>query len=249
MQTLLYIIIASLITSLGSLLGILFISVKKERLQKMLLGLVALAAGTMLGGAFLHLLPEAVEEFNAHFVFSVTLASFLIFFIIEKVLHWHHCHKDDCEEYHTFGYMTLIGDSLHNFLDGLLIAGSFVVDIHLGIVTTIAITLHEIPQEIADFGVLIHSGFKKNKALLLNFLIALMALVGALFGYFATEATETIEQYILPAAAGGFLYISMADLIPQLKKEDNSLKSIVSALIVVFGILIMYFLTFLEAGH
>ena len=183
MLELTYIILATVVVSFLSFVGIFTLSLKAKMLNKILLILVGLSAGTLMGGAFLHLLPEATEDNTGLDVFVYVLVGFIIFFIIEKVLHWRHCHKGECE-IHTFTYMNLIGDSIHNFIDGLIMAASFVVSIPLGITTTIAISSHEIPQEIGDFGVLIYGGFSKKKALLLNFLVALTAVLGGLIGYF-----------------------------------------------------------------
>jgi zinc and cadmium transporter len=172
-----YIILATIVVSLISFVGIITLTLKGQILNTILFVLIGLSAGTLMGGAFLHLLPEAVEsskEFNVPLLdmFLFVLVGFILFFVIEKVLHWRHCHKGECEV-HTFTYMNLIGDSIHNFIDGLIMAASFVASIPLGITTTIAISTHEIPQEIGDFGVLIYGGFKKYRALVLNFFTAL----------------------------------------------------------------------------
>ena len=183
MPVLAYIIIASFLISSGALIGIFSLAARKETLKKILLYLVSLSAGTLMGGAFLHLMPESLESLSATAVFSIVLLSFIIFYLIEKLLRWRHCHDEDCED-HTFGYMNLVGDGIHNFIDGLIIAATFLIDIRLGITTSIAIAFHEIPQEIGDFGVLIYAGFKRARALTLNFLIALIAMVGGIAGYF-----------------------------------------------------------------
>ena len=183
MSTLAYIVIVSFLISSGSLVGILFLAFRKKITEKILLYLVSLSAGTLMGGAFLHLMPEALEKLSSPFLFSLVLASFILFFLIEKLLHWRHCHKEVCPV-HTFGYMNLIGDSIHNFIDGLIIAATFLIDIKLGVATSLAIAFHEIPQEIGDFGVLLYAGFKKAKALILNFSVALTTVVGAIVGYF-----------------------------------------------------------------
>jgi len=142
----------------------------------------------------------------------------VLFLLVEKVLHWRHCHKGDCG-IHTFGPINLIGDSIHNFIDGLIIAATFLVDINLGIATTIAIAFHEIPQEIGDFAILLHSGMTKMKALLLNFASALMAVLGGIIGYFFFTNLEFILPYVIGIAAGGFIYIAGVDLFPILHKE------------------------------
>jgi zinc and cadmium transporter len=167
------------------------------------------------------------------------LLSFVFFFLIEKAFHWRHCHKENCE-IHTFGYMNLVGDSLHNFIDGLVIAGAFLVDFKLGLITTFAIALHEIPQEIGDFGVLIHAGFNKTKALILNYLVATMVILGGIAGNLAATYIEGAIVYLLPIAAGGFIYIAGSDLMPEIRKEKNLKKSILSFAIFLLGIIIMF---------
>ncbi len=245
MSVLAYIVIASFLISSGALIGIFSLAAKKESLKKILLFLVSLSAGTLMGGAFLHLMPESLERLSAAAVFSIVLFSFIIFYLIEKILRWRHCHDEECDV-HSFGYMNLIGDGVHNFIDGLIIAATFLIDIRLGITTSIAIALHEIPQEIGDFGVLIYAGFKRARALILNFLIALIAMVGAIVGYFLSFYVEDLIVYLLPFAAGGFLYISTSDLIPEIRKEKDVKKSFVSFTFFLLGILIMYLARFLS---
>ena len=183
METLIYIILVSFIISLGSLVGIFTLAFKEEKLSKILLFLVSLSAGALMGGAFIHLLPEASEEIKGNTLFTIVLFSFVFFFFVEKLLHWRHCHKGECK-IHTFGYMNLFGDAVHNFIDGLIIAATFLTDIRLGIISSFAVALHEIPQEIGDFGVLLYAGFEKKKALIANFLVALTVILGGVVGYF-----------------------------------------------------------------
>lgn len=239
MSTLFLIISSTIIISLISFVGILTLLIKKNFLQKILLVLVALSAGSLLGSAFLHLIPESIEKTS--YTFILVIAGFLVFFLIEKFLHWQHCHEEHCEV-HTFAYMNLVGDFFHNFLDGLIIAGSFIISTPLGLATSLAIIIHEIPQEIGDFGVLIYGGFSRRKAVLLNFLIALTAVFGGVIGFFLSSASETFLSIIPAIAAGGFIYIAASDLIPELKDKPNSLLNI---LIFILGILIMYGVKFL----
>ncbi|MBU0637020.1 ZIP family metal transporter, partial [Patescibacteria group bacterium] len=173
--------------------------------------------------------------------FKIFLISFIAFFLIEKIFHWRHCHKADCT-IHTFGYMNLIGDSIHNFIDGLIIASTFMIDFKLGITTTLAIAIHEIPQEIGDYGVLIYAGFKNKAALLINYAIAFMVVLGGIVGYFAFFYLHNILPYLLPFAAGGFVYIAASDLMPEIRKETNLKKSIWSFLIFIMGVILMYLL-------
>ena len=236
-----YILISSFLISLGALIGVFSLSVSKEFLKKIVFFLVSLSAGTLMGGAFLHLIPEALERLIPESVFGIVLISFSVFYLIEKVFHWRHCHEPECPV-HTFGYMNLVGDSIHNFIDGLIIAAAFLTDIPLGISTTIAIAMHEIPQEMGDFGVLIYSGFEKNKALLLNFLVALTVILGAVLGYFLAAGVGPLKMYLLAFAAGGFLYISASDLIPEIRKEQSIRKSLISFGYFILGIGLMYWL-------
>lgn len=245
MQTLLYIIITTLVMSLISLVGVVFLFKNETILHKIVFLLVGLSTGTLLGGAFLHLLPESLESLPIEQVSILILISFSVFFLIEKLLHWHHCHDDTCSN-HSIGYMNLIGDSIHNFSDGIIIAAAFAVDIKLGIITGLALMTHELPQELGDFGVLIHAGFKKRTALLANFFVALTSVLGGVVGYFALNFFAGLMPYILPIAAGSFLYISTSDLIPELKKETNISKSLGSFLLFIIGLTLMYTLKLIE---
>jgi zinc and cadmium transporter len=241
-MVLLHIIVATAIVSIISLAGVFTLSLKPKNLQKILLVLVGLAAGALMGGAFIHLIPEAVGM-DGKGIFTYVLVGFVLFFLIEKVLHWRHCHKGKCK-IHTFAYMNLVGDAVHNFIDGLIIAASFVVSVPLGITTTFAVALHEIPQEIGDFGVLVYGGFKVKTALLLNFLTAITAILGGIAGFYLAGAVEGAVVFLLPFAAGGFIYIAASDLVPEIKKELDIKKSLSAIGIFILGIAIMYLLMF-----
>jgi len=218
---------------------------KKEVLDKILIFLVSLSAGALMGGAFLHLLPEASEVIGMDSLFGIFLISFIVFFLIEKILHWRHCHESDCSV-HTFGYMNLVGDSIHNFIDGLVIASVFMVDVKLGIATTIAVAIHEIPQEIGDYGVLVYAGFRRKIALILNYAVALTVVLGGIVGYFSFSSLESFLPYLMPFAAGGFVYIAASDLMPEIKKESNFKKSVISFFVFLLGITVMYLVKFLS---
>jgi zinc and cadmium transporter len=250
MITLVYIIITTLIISLISLVGIFTLALKDKLLNKILLFLVSLSAGALIAGAFLHLIPEAIEKsihlHEGHIeipleIFIFVIFGFILFFIIEKVLHWRHCHKGKCDV-HTFHFMNLVGDSIHNFIDGLILAASFVTSVELGITTTFAIVAHEIPQEIGDFGVLIYGGFKKKKAIILNFIVATFAIIGGIVGFIISRAIDEATLFLLPFAAGGFIYIAATDLIPEIKKELDYKKYLITLIIFIVGILIMWFI-------
>lgn len=240
MTIFLWIFLSSFAISLIAIIGIFALFIKDELLNKVLFGLVGLSAGAMMGGAFLHLIPEAIEEIEGVAPFLYVILGFVIFFTVEKILHWRHCHKGKCP-IHTFGYLNIVGDGIHNFIDGLILAASFSVDIKLGIITTFAIALHEIPQEMGDFGVLVYAGFKKFKALVLNYISASTVILGAVIGYFLGETPEFIHL-LIPFAAGGFIYIASVDLLPELKKEGRLSKFIPSFIIFLLGVGLMFLL-------
>ncbi|MBD3248080.1 ZIP family metal transporter [Candidatus Falkowbacteria bacterium] len=246
MNNILYSLAATLLVSIISFVGILGILLKEKLLNRILLWLVGFSAGALIGGAFLHLIPEALEEGAQENFFVFILLGFIIFFILEKALFWHHCHKHahegrDCGV-KTFGYMNLIGDGLHNLIDGIVIAASFSVDVSLGIATTIAVIAHEVPQEISDFGVLVYGGFSKAKALLFNFVSALLAVVGAIAGVYLISALDDLNYILIGITAGGFIYISASDLIPEINKEGKTKKSIISLAFFLIGIGFMYWI-------
>ena len=239
MEILLWIIISTFLISMIAFIGILTLSMKEELIKKIVSFLVSLSAGALMGGAFLHLMPEAVEKSEDPGIFIYVLVGFTLFFLVEKLLCWRHCHEGKCPV-HTFAYMNLLGDGVHNFIDGLIISASFVTNIPLGIATTIAVALHEIPQEIGDFGVLVYGGIKRTRALLLNFVCAITAVLGGVFGYFLSDYMGSSILFLLPFAAGGFVYIAASDLIPEIRKEVDIRKSLLSLGIFITGILIMY---------
>ncbi|MCF7836047.1 MAG: ZIP family metal transporter [Candidatus Marinimicrobia bacterium] len=243
MSTLFYIIISTFSITLCVWVALLFLFIKKNVLSKIVLYLVSLSAGAMMGGAFLHLLPEALEKIEGIGIFVIVLASFSFFFLIEKFFHWRHCHKDKCSV-HTFGYMNLFGDSVHNFIDGLVLAAAFIIDIKLGVVTTLAVALHEIPQEVGDFGVLIYAGFKRKTALFINYGVATSVILGGVVGYFLSLHLGGVLPYLLPFTAGGFIYIAAADLMPEIKKENSLVKSLISFGVFLVGVCLMFLLRF-----
>jgi zinc and cadmium transporter len=236
MSTLAAIILATMINGLVAFAGAFSLVISPQALKKILIFLVAFSAGALLGGAFLHLIPEAITELNIDSVFAYALLGFAGFFLIERFLHWHHCHREDGEcKIHPVSYLILFGDGIHNFIDGLVIASSFIVNIHFGIITTLLIISHEFPQELGDFGVLVHAGMEKKKALIYNFISQLTSVAGGIIGYFLAGATE-FKVFMLPIAAGGFIYIAASDLIPELHKEPVLKKSIANFLFFIVGI-------------
>jgi zinc and cadmium transporter len=241
MDVLISIIIATFLVSLISFIGVFTLGLKEKMLKKLILFLIALSAGALIGGAFLHLMPEVIKEFGGEEIFLFVIIGFSFFFFMEKLLCWRHCHDRKCE-IHTFAYLNLLGDGIHNFVDGLIIAVSFLSSIELGITTTIAIALHEIPQEIGDFGVLVYGGFKRIKALLMNFLCAIIAIFGGIFGFFLNDYVPHLSYFLLPFGAGGFIYIAASDLIPEIRKERDLKKSLLVFIVFLIGIAIMFFL-------
>ena len=234
------VILATTIISSGSFVGVLTLSLSQKFLSKILMSLVSLSAGTMLAAALLHLLPESVSTLGSTLPFELTLLSFIGFFMLERFLHWRHCHDKDHLTKHTMGTMNLVADAIHNFLDGVLIAASFASGAGLGLVAMLAIAMHEIPQEIGDFGVLLHSGFTKKRAMLYNVLVSLTAILGGILGYVASHTMTSFAHLLVPIAAGGFIYISAADLIPELKAITSTKRTIAMIGTFLFGVVIMY---------
>ncbi len=247
-----YTIMSVVLVSLVSFLGVFSLLLHKKTERTYLLILIGLSAGTLFGDAILHLLPEAVEERG--FTPSVSLfvlLGIIVFFILERFVHWNHCHGLPATEKHIghshhIGLLNLAGDALHNFIDGLIIAASYFVSIPVGIATTIAVIFHEIPQEIADFGILLYSGFSRRKALFYNFLSATTAIIGAIVGLVLGVKSKLFVPFILPFSVGAFIYIAGSNLIPELQKEDSLKESFWHLSAMIAGILIMVGLLFLE---
>lgn len=239
-----------LVSSLVSLIGAFFL-LEKEKWLKDHLGLfVSFAAGGLLGAAFIDILPETLEEgaMPTEQVFVLTLFGIAVFFFLETFLYWRHAHHHSHAHKHHrhvkgFTYLNLVGDGVHNMIDGAVIAVSFLTDIYLGITVTLAVIFHEIPQELGDLSILIYGGFKKSQALWWNFLSALMSVVGAVLAFLFTTTVESFSGWLLPLAAGGFIYIATADLIPELQKEENLKNSFKQFVLFVIGILAIFFVT------
>ncbi|RJQ33578.1 ZIP family metal transporter [Candidatus Parcubacteria bacterium] len=253
---LLSIILATVLVSLISLTGILIIFKKKNK-HSFLKALISIAAGALLTVALLDLLPEAIEEssFDVHIIFKTVLISIVFFFLLERVFHWHHCHceehgKPNLQNKRNLAMVNLIGDGIHNFVDGALIASAFLLDFNAGMVVTLAVILHEIPQEITDFGVLLYAGLSKTKAILYNLLTASIAVLGALAFYYFGQSVENLLPLAIAFAAGNFIYLATADLIPELHHEENPQKILSHSVWLVVGVLFMYFVgQILPHGH
>lgn len=244
----LYALISVFIVSLISLIGVFALSLKKETLEKVLIYLVSLSAGTLLGDAFIHLIPQAFKNNAEAMADSLyILSGILVFFILEKFFHWRHCHEVACENHpHPFSYTILTGDSVHNFIDGMIIASSYLISVPVGVATTIAVVFHEIPQELGDFGSLVYGGFTRTRAIFFNFMTALTAVVGAILVLLLNNNAEKIIEVLISFAAGGFIYIASADLIPELHKHTEIKKSLGQLAAFIVGIGIMFGLLFLE---
>jgi zinc and cadmium transporter len=243
-----YTLLSILIVSAVSLVGIVTILIKQNYLKKILLFFVSFAAGALLGDVFIHMMPELTESGKFNLITSLCIiGGILLFFVLEKILHWRHCHLSATKDHiQPLAHMNLIGDTIHNFTDGIIIAGSFLISVPVGMATSLAVVLHEIPQEMGDFGILLHSGMSVRKSLFFNFVTALSAFVGGIFTLVISPDTETVIQFILPFTMGGFLYIAGSDLIPELHKDVKPLNSIIQLLSLLAGVGIMFALLSLE---
>lgn len=242
MSSLFYILGSTFLISLIAFVGALALFLKEKLLDKVLLALVSFSAGALLGGAFLHLIPEAVqrvEDSQVLDLFLYLILGFCVFFILENFIRWHHHHSTKHPDIMPFSYLILVSDAIHNFIDGLIIAASFVIDWPIGVITAVAIALHEIPQEIGDFGVLVYGGFKRIKALFLNFLSAITVVFGGIAGFLLSEKIGNSIVFLLPFAAGNFIYIASSDLIPEIKAKASFKKSLLHFSVFLMGIGLM----------
>lgn len=238
MDALLWIITSGLLMSVIALVGSLVLLFEEETLKRLKLPLVAFAAGSLIGGAFFHMLPEALvnsNEYNQVIVW--VLVGFTLFFVLEQLMHWHHCRRASAPCRQPLTYLILIGDGLHNFIGGLAIGGTFLIDIRLGITAWLAAAAHEIPQELGDFSVLIHGGWSKGQALVFNVLSALTFLAGGLLAYTVSFTVDV--GFLLPLAAGNFIYIGASDLIPEVNKHENFTVNVIHFLSFVTGVSLM----------
>jgi zinc and cadmium transporter len=232
-----------------SLLGILVLWLKDQQLKKILLYLVSFSVGGLFGDAFIHLIPEAIEESGFGTSTSLLILVGILFsFVVERFLQWRHCHIPTSSEHpHSFAYMNLFGDAVHNLIDGLIVGGSYIVSVPIGISTTLAVIFHEIPQELGDFGVLIHGGFDKRKAVWFNFLTALTAILGAVIAFVVGAALEGFIPLLIPFAAGNFIYIAGSDLIPELRRDEPDVeKATLQVSSITLGVIMMMLILLLE---
>ena len=249
MMTWIYAVVSVLLVSLISFVGIISLVLRKEKLERILFFLVAFAVGALFGDAFIHLLPESFLR-NASNTVATSLyviVGIMIFFVLEKFLHWRHCHVPSSQKHtHPMVTVNLIGDGVHNLIDGILIGTSYLVSIPIGMTTTLAVVLHEIPQEIGDFGILVHGGLSIRKALTYNFFSGLIAVVGAVMALLAGPALQESAFIFLPITAGGFIYIAGSDLIPELKHDVRIFASLWQFFFILLGVGIMAALAVIE---
>ncbi len=243
-------------TALGALVGALAASgvllLSSATISRLLPRLVSFAIGSLLGAAFLGLIPHAMagtDLAGTHRITAVILIGVLIFFLLEKMLLWRHCHSAHCEAHgvdleaaqkSATGTMILIGDGIHNLVDGVLIAAAFLTDIHLGIVTTFAVIAHEVPQELGDIAILLHSGYARARVLVLNLLSSLTTLVGGVAAFFVLSWAESATPYVLAIAAASFIYIAMADLLPDLHQRLEARATAEQMTLILLGIGLVY---------
>ncbi len=254
MSLLIWILLFSL---LGGVLSVaaagLFLLLPTRQRERLLPHAVSFAIGALLGAALLGLLPHALEgagDRDLHSITGAVLLGLFGFFLLEKLVLWRHCHHQECEihapeqEAHTHmaaGTLILVGDSLHNFIDGVLIGAAFLTDIHLGVVTSLAVAAHEIPQEVGDFAVLLHSGFSTGKAFVFNMLSTLTTVFGGLLAYYSLRDLTPLLPYVLAVAASSFIYIAVADLIPGLHKRAEFSATVKQVVLIGAGVALIYF--------
>lgn len=242
-----WIIVSSLIMALIALSGSITLLLKEATLDSIIMPLVALAAGCLIGSTFLHIIPVGLQEMgNTDAFYLCLLAGFISFFILEQFLHWRHCHTTSGYQKKPLTHLILIGDGLHNFVGGFAIAGIFLVDIRLGIMAWLAAAAHEVPQELGDFGVLVHGGYSRTKALCFNLISALTYLAGGLVAYFCSFSFDI--DFLIPFAAGNFLYLGASDLVPEINRHEKLKNSLLHFFMFTFGIALMWLISHLS-GH
>lgn len=237
-----WILAASVIETIVALIGQVTVFFGSDRIKKYIQYFISFAVGTMLAVVFLDILPEALEILSPRPLFAYVLAGFLFFFLLARFLFWYHCHNGQCEVHQkTRGSMVLIGDAIHNFIDGIIIALAFMADIRLGIITTLAVLLHEVPQEMSDFFVLLKSGFSRKKALFYNYIVALATPLAAMLAYFFAPYLNSLIGPALGIVAGNFLYIAASDLVPELHAgHKKGAATLLQFSLILLGIFIIF---------
>jgi len=244
----LYSFFSVLIISLLSLIGIVTLNMRTNKLEKILIYLISFSAGALLADVFVHLLPTVVDEIGFDLKVSLyVILGIVMSLVLEKIIHWRHCHMPITKNHvHPLSIMSLVGDTLHNFIDGIIIGVSYIASIPIGIATTIAVIFHEIPQEIANFGVLVHGGFSRKRALYMNFLTSLSAFAGLFIALLIGSKIEGMKNILILIASGNLIYIAGADLIPELHKQNKFLGSILQILAFILGVIVVTLLIYLE---
>jgi zinc and cadmium transporter len=237
--------LALVLDSLIGLVGVFSLFIKRKTLEKTIFPLVSFAAGALFGGGLYHLFAESLEEMNFLQAINWFIFGFVLFFVLERILKWRHCHKLECKV-HPFSYLIFVGDTIHNIVDGLVIVSTFLIDIKLGILTMFLIIAHEVPQELGNFATAIYGGMKRSKAIIFTFLSQITCIIGGLFGYYSLSKEMLLP--LLPFAAGGFIYISASDLIPELHKESDIKKSIISFILFLISLTFIIGIKFLEVA-
>ena len=233
-----YLFLSLAVISAASLVGVVSLRWSNDKMSKINFWLISIAAGSLVGDSFFHLLPEAVEDQAGLSPWLYLTAGLLGFFILEKIIHWRHCHIPTSDQHpHPLGTMNIVGDFLHNFLDGLVLANAFLVSPVLGLTAAVAIFIHEVPQEISDFGILLHAGYSRIRAIRLNFLSSLSAFLGALLAILFQQNWHSAN--LLAFTAGSFIYIATADLLPEMQKETTWQKSSRQLIGLLIGLTIM----------
>lgn len=242
-----YTLTSVVIISLISLIGVFTLALKPEMLKKIIFTMVSFAVGGLLGDAFIHLIPESIEQLGSSAIACFfVLVGIILFFILEKFILWRHCHIPTSEDHpHPVVFMNIIGDGVHNMFDGLAIGASYIISLPVGIATTLAVILHEIPQEIGDFGILIHGGLSPWRALFFNLVSALFAVIGAVVALSVGPHVKGVLAALLPITAGGFIYMAGSDLIPSLHDQRDFPKAWLQLVFMLLGIVIMFLLRFI----
>jgi zinc and cadmium transporter len=241
----LYTVLATIVISLTGFIGFFTLSLSEKILHRVLFVLVAFSAGTILGAALFDLLPEAVELVDEALVFPIVAAGFVFFLFLERVIYWYHGHGHEYEHGEEkvtmgFAYLNLIGDFIHNFIDGMIIAAGFINGFIVGLTATIAVLFHELPQEMGDYGILVYAGMERRRALALNFLAAVSVIIGGAFGSLFIASVEELSGWMVAFSAGAFLFLSASELIPEMLKEDDRGRSVIQLAILVLGMLTIY---------
>jgi zinc and cadmium transporter len=240
------IVLATFVVSLFSLSGIFMLSLNEERLHSILFFLLAFSAGSIFGAAVFDLLPEAVELVDGRVVFLYIAFGYLAFYFLERFIYWYHGHghhedmEFEAEETRGFAYLNLLGDGVHNFIDGMVIAASYTVSFQVGLVATIAVIFHELPQELGDYGILVYAGFDRVRALTLNFVVALSVVGGGVFATFFLETVEALSGVLIAFSAGAFLYLAASELVPELQHERDFRRSLIQFVVFILGMALIY---------